>query len=470
MTCAGCVSAVERTLGELPSVEASVNLATERAHVRFDPDRLEVDDLVRAVESAGYDASPAGTVAADRPDRTGMRLALAAALTTPAALLAMVSPLQFEGWEWVALALSTPVVLFAGLPFHRAAIRNLRHGAATMDTLVSLGTLAAWIWSTVVVLGSLSAHTYFEVAAVITTLVLLGRWLERRGRRRSGYAIRSLLELGAKEARVLRDGAEVAVPADALAVGDRFVVRPGERIATDGVVEEGRAAVDRSVLTGESEPEDVGPGDEVAGATIAHDGRLVVRATRVGAETALAQIARLVDEAQSGKAPVQRLADRVAGVFVPVVVAIAAATFVGWLASGADASDAFTATVAVLVIACPCALGLATPTALMVGTGRGAQLGILVRGPEVLEATRRVDTVVLDKTGTVTEGRMAVVGTAPAAGVQPEELLGYAAAVEHASEHPIARAVVAAGPGQPRPVTGFQALAGLGAQGTVDGH
>ena len=467
MSCAGCVAAVERRLAELPGVDASVNLAQERAHVLFDPERASVDDLVRAVESAGYGASPAGTVAADHPDRTGTRLAVAAVLTIPVALLAMVPALQFEGWEWVALALTTPVVLGTGLPFHRAAARNLRHGAATMDTLVSLGTLAAWTWSTVVVLGSLSAHTYFEVAAVITTLILFGRWLERRARRRSGDAIRSLLELGAKEARVLRDGDEVAVPAEALAVGDRFVVRPGERIATDGVVEEGRASVDRSVLTGESEPEDVGPGDEVAGATIALDGRLVVRATRVGAETALAQIARLVDEAQSGKAPVQRLADRVAGVFVPVVIAIAAATFVGWLGSGADASDAFTAAVAVLVIACPCALGLATPTALMVGTGRGAQLGILVRDPEVLEATRRIDTVVLDKTGTVTEGRLRLVNGLP------DEVLRLAGAAESASEHPVGRAVADAALarfGSLPDVTEFRAEPGCGVVGVVEGR
>ncbi|HEX7145131.1 MAG TPA: copper-translocating P-type ATPase, partial [Gaiellaceae bacterium] len=400
-------------------------------------------------------------------------LLVSAALGTALILLAMVPPLQFRGWEWVAFALATPIVLWAGLPFHRAAVRNARHLTATMDTLVSLGTLAAWTWSVVVLVAGLNADVYFEVAGVITTLILLGRFLEARARRRSGAAIRALLELGAKEARLLRDGVEVLVPVDQLQVGDTFVVRPGEKVATDGVVVEGDSAVDQSMLTGESMPVEVDPGAKLAGATINTYGRLVVRVTKVGAETALAQIARLVAEAQSGKAPIQRLVDRISGVFVPVVLVIALGTLAGWLAVGGNAGDAFTAAVAVLIIACPCALGLATPTALLVGTGRGAQLGILIKGPEVLEQTRRVGTVVLDKTGTVTAGEMVLVDVAPLNGATRKDALRFAGAVEAASEHPIARAIVAAAReevGSLPPVTGFRNVPGVGVHGVVEGH
>ncbi len=385
----------------------------------------------------------------------------------------MVPPLQFDGWEWVALALATPVVLWAGWPFHRAAALNARHAAVTMDTLISIGTLAAWGWSTVVLLAGIEADTYFEVGAVITTLILVGRYLEERAKSRAGAALRALLELGAKEARVLRDGEEVLVPIGELQVGDVFVVRPGEKIATDGVVEDGESAVDQSMLTGESVPVDVGPGAEVAGATINTYGRLIVRATKVGAETALAQIARLVTEAQSGKAPIQRLADRVSAVFVPAVIGIALATLAGWLAVTGDAGDAFSAAVAVLIIACPCALGLATPTALMVGTGRGAQLGILIKGPEVLEETRKIGTIVLDKTGTVTEGRMELVDVRPLNGASRADVLRLAGAVEDASEHPIAQAVAKAARaevGALPPVEAFANRPGIGVVGRVEGH
>jgi Cu+-exporting ATPase len=419
------------------------------------------------VRAAGYDARPVehGDHRHDEalPALT-RRLAAAIAFGVPVALLAMVPPLRFGGSEWLSLALATPVGFWSGWQFHRAALLGARHGAATMDTLVSLGTLAAWTWSTVVVAGGLDAHEYYEVAGVITALILLGRHLEARAKRRSGAAIRALLELGAKEARVLRDGVEVLVPVDSLRRDDVFVVRPGDKIATDGVVVDGASAIDQSMLTGEPVPVEVGPGAEVAGATINTSGRLVVRATRVGAETALAQIARLVEQAQAGKASVQRLADRVSSVFVPVVLAISLATLAGWLLSGAPASDAFTAAVAVLIIACPCAMGLATPTALMVGTGRGAQLGILIKGPEVLEQTRRVTTIVLDKTGTVTVGRPDLVSTPPA------EVLRLAAAVEAASEHPIARAVVRAAPTPLPPVSEFRSVAGVGVRGVVEGH
>ena len=398
---------------------------------------------------------------------------VAAVLTVPVALIAMVPPFGFDGWEWVALALTTPIWAWAGWPFHRAALANARHGAASMDTLISLGTTAAYVWSVVALLALEDAEVYFEVASVITTLILLGRWLETRARRRSGAALRALLELGAKEARVLRDGVEVAVPIEELAVGDLFVVRPGEKIATDGVVVEGASAVDQSMLTGEPVPVDVGPGAEVAGATVNAHGRLVVRATRVGAETALAQIARLVAEAQAGKAPIQRLVDRVSGVFVPIVIGLSLVTLAGWLVFDGDVADAFTASVAVLIIACPCALGLATPTALMVGTGRGAQLGILIKGPEVLEQTKRVTTIVLDKTGTVTEGRMQLVDVIPANGAARADVLRLAGALEDASEHPIARAVAAAARSELGSLPTAQDFAnrpGLGVTGRVDGH
>ena len=398
---------------------------------------------------------------------------VAVALTVPLTLIAMVPPLQFEGWEWAALALATPVVLWAGWPFHRAAFRNARHRAVTMDTLISIGTLAAWAWSTVVLVGGIDAEMYFEVGAVIVTLILVGRYLEERAKSRAGAAVRALLELGAKEARVLRNGEEVLVPIAELEVGDRFVVRPGEKIATDGIVEEGESAIDQSMLTGESVPIEVGSGAEIAGGTINTYGRLVVRATRVGEETALAQIARLVAEAQAGKAPVQRLADRVSAVFVPVVIGIALATLAGWLVFTGDAGEAFTAAVAVLIIACPCALGLATPTALMVGTGRAAQLGILIKGPEVLEETRRISTIVLDKTGTVTEGRIELVDVRLMNGAGRTDVLRLAGALEDASEHPIAQAVAAAAKaelGALPPVEAFANRPGIGVVGRVEGH
>ncbi len=482
MTCASCAARVERKLNQLPGVEASVNYATERASVHCPPD-VGVDQLVGAVEATGYHAAvhgaPGGAAGHHHHDEPVVllrrRLEIAVLLTVPLALVAMVPPLQFSGWEWLALALSTPVVFYCGIGFHRATLTNARHGAAAMDTLISLGTLAAWAWawSTVVLVADLSADTYFEVAAVITTLILLGRYLEAHARRRSGEAIRKLLELGAKEARLLRDGGEVLVPVDQLAVDDRFVVRPGEKIATDGVVEDGASAIDQSMLTGESVPVEVVPGVDVAGATINTYGRLIVRVTEVGADTALAQIAYLVDRAQTGKAPVQRLADRVSAVFVPVVMAISLATLGGWLAFGASASSAFTAAVAVLIIACPCALGLATPTALMVGTGRGAQLGILIKGPEILEQTRRVGTIVLDKTGTITEGRMQLAGIDPVNGATPAEIMRLAGAVEAASEHPIAQAVATAARaelGDLPPVSDFRNLPGIGVRGLVEGH
>jgi P-type Cu+ transporter len=475
MSCASCAARVEKQLNKLEGVSASVNYATELASVAYDPGLVRTPDLVRTVEEAGYTAVlPSDADAKADPVRPlRVRLVVSIALTVPLLLLAMVPPLQFRGWEWLAFALATPIVLWAGLPFHRAAVLNARHVTATMDTLVSLGTLAAWSWSVVVLVAGLNADVYFEVAGVITTLILLGRFLEARARRRSGAAIRALLELGAKEARLLRDGLEVLVPVDRLRVGDAFVVWPGEKIATDGVVVEGDSAVDQSMITGESMPVEVEPGAELVGATINTYGRLVVRATKVGAETALAQIARLVAEAQAGKAPIQRLVDRISGVFVPVVLVISLGTLGGWLALAGNVSDAFTAAVAVLIIACPCALGLATPTALLVGTGRGAQLGILLRGPEVLEQTRRVGTIILDKTGTVTAGKMVLVDVAPLNGAARSDVLRLAGAVEAASEHPIARAIVSAARkelGSLPPVTGFRNVPGVGVHGVVEGH
>ena len=468
MTCAACAARIERRLNRLDGVEAAVNFATESARVAYDPARTGAEDLFAAVEAAGYRAVPAGTrTSEDKPDVVLPRLAVAVALGVPLVLIAMLPPLHFAGWRWVELVLATPAVWWAGWDFHRAAVLNARHGAATMDTLVSVGTLAAWTWS-VAALALGRDDTYFEVAAVIVALILLGRALESRARRRSGAALRALAERGAKEARVLRDGREVVVPAGELQTGEQFVVRPGEKLAADGIVEDGAAALDVSLLTGEPVPVEVGPGSEVAGGTVNTNGRLVVRATRVGAETAIAQIARLVAEAQSGKAPVQRLADRVSGVFVPVVIAIALATLFGRLLAGGSAGAAFTAAVAVLIIACPCALGLATPTALLVGSGRGAQLGLLIRGPEILERTRRITTVVLDKTGTVTEGRMQYVDDG-----LPPEALRLAGAVEAASEHPIARAVAEAARERcgPLPQVGeFRNLAGVGVAGVVEGR
>ena len=472
MTCASCAARIERKLNKLEGVHASVNFATERAAVAFDPDRVDVEALIAAVEQTGYGAHPAGTDRSEREDDLAVRLLVSLGLMVPVALLAMVAALQFGGWKWLALVLATPVVFWGGWQFHRAALANARHLAATMDTLISLGTVAAWGWSTVVLFGGLQADVYFEVAAVITVLVLLGRYLEQRARRRSGDAIRALLELGAKEARVFRGGDEVLVPADELQIGDRYVVRPGEKLPADGVVVEGASALDQSLLTGESVPVEVEPGDEVVGATVNTYGRLVVRATRVGADTALAQIARLVEEAQTGKAPVQRLADRVAAVFVPVVIVLAVATLGGWLLAGGSASRAFTAAVAVLIIACPCALGLATPTALLVGTGRGAQLGVLIKGPEILEQTRRITTVVLDKTGTVTEGALELADVVPLNGASRAEVLRLAGAVESASEHPVAHAVAPAARaelGTLPQVAAFGNEPGVGVEGRVDG-
>jgi P-type Cu+ transporter len=489
MTCASCAARIERKLNKLEGVEGSVNFATERATVRCGED-VPVPRLIAAVESAGYGAHVAppaheGHASHGGHDMGGhhhqdeplgvltRRLLVAIALTIPVALLAMVPPLQFSGWDWVAFALSTPVVFYSGLGFHRAALKSARHLEATMDTLISLGTLAAWTWSTVVLLGSINEDTYFEVAAVITTLIVLGRYLEARAKGRSSEAIRKLLQLGAKEARVVRNGVETLVPIGELKVGDIFVVRPGEKVATDGLVVEGESAIDQSMLTGESVPVEAAGGSKVAGATLNTYGRLVVRATKVGADTALAQIARLVEAAQSGKAPVQRLADRVSAIFVPVVIVIALATLAGWLLTSHSAAAAFTAAVAVLIIACPCALGLATPTALMVGTGRGAQLGILIKGPEILEQTRRVDTIVLDKTGTITEGKMELAEVARLNGATRVEVLRLAGAVEAASEHPIAQAIASAARaevGGLPPVSGFRNRAGIGVVGRVEGH
>ena len=476
MTCASCATRIEKRLNKLDGVTATVNFASEQAAVSFDPGIISLDDLMGAVEGIGYGAAvpeeaPPGEDPA-KPYRA--RLVLAAAASLPVALWAWVAAARFGGWEWASLALATPVVAYAGWPFHRAAAMNARHGVATMDTLISLGTLAAWTWSVVVLAAGMGQVIYFDTATLITALILLGRYFEARAKRRSGAAVRALLERGAKEAHVLRDGEEVLVPIEALRVGELFVVRPGGKVATDGVVTEGTSALDQSMLTGEPVPVEVGPGSEVAGGTVNASGRLVVRATRVGGETALAQVARLVAQAQAGKAQVQRLADRVSGIFVPVVISVSLLTLAGWLVfSGSGTAASFTAAVAVVVIACPCALGLATPTALMVGTGRGAQLGIVIKGPEVLEQTRKVTTVVLDKTGTLTEGKMRVTALVPASGVGEEELLRLAAAVEDASEHPIARAVAEEGRsrlGGLPPAENFNNRAGLGVEAVVEGH
>ena len=475
MTCASCAARIERKLNKLDGVEASVNYATEAAAVVYDPARLTVADLIKTVEDTGYTAAlPRAGARDDDPTRPlRQRLAVAIALSVPLVVVAMIPPARFAGWEWFAFALSAPVVFWSGFAFHRAALKNARHAVATMDTLISLGTVAAFVWSAVVLIGGLAADTYFEVGAVITALILLGRYFEARARRRSGAAVRALLELGAKSARVLRNGEEVEIAVGELAVGDLFVVRPGEKIATDGVVEDGGSAVDQSMLTGESMPVEVAAGVKVAGATLNTYGRLVVRATGVGADTALAQIARMVEEAQTGKAQIQRLADRVSGVFVPIVIGISLATLVGWLLVTGDAGAAFTAAVAVLIIACPCALGLATPTALMVGTGRGAQLGILIKGPEVLESTRRVTTIVLDKTGTITEGKMTLTGVETLNGATRADVLRFAGAVEAASEHPVAQAIAAAARselGSLATVSDFRNEAGVGVTGVVDGR
>ena len=502
MTCASCANRIERGLNELDGVTATVNYATEQASVDFDGAAVAPDALIEAVEAAGYQAElPSSdgpgerTDAGDRdptaPLRT--RLIVSTVLSVPVLLMSMVPAFQFDNWQWLALNLATPVVLWGGWPFHRAAWANLKHGTATMDTLVSVGVLAAWLWSVYALFigdagmpdmrmsfdlvpeaGSGADEIYLETASVVTTFILAGRYFEARAKRRAGAALKALLELGAKDVSVLdADGDERRVPIDQLQVGDRFVVRPGEKVATDGIVDEGASAVDLSMLTGESMPIEVRTGSEVVGAAVNAGGRLIVRATKVGADTALAQIARLVTDAQTGKAPVQRLADRVSGVFVPVIIAVAVATLGFWLGTGESATFAFTAAVAVLIIACPCALGLATPTALMVGTGRGAQLGLLIKGPEVLESTRKVDTVVLDKTGTVTTGRMALVEVAVADGIDRAEALRLVGALENASEHPIAQAIARAAraEGVPLPsVDAFGNREGLGVEGVVDGR
>jgi Cu+-exporting ATPase len=483
MTCGACAARIERGLSRIDGVaSASVNLAAERATVVYDPAVTGPPAFEDKVTALGYAVGPAPD-ADDADGGPGTRLLAAAALTAPVLALAMFPALQYPGWAWLAAVLATPVVLWAGSGFHRAALAGLRHRTATMDTLVSLGTLAAWGWSVAALLATGpgepapgepgGAHVYFEVAAIIVVLILFGRWLEHRARRRSGQALRRLLELGSGTAMVLRDGAEVPVPVEQVAVGDRFVVRPGQKLATDGVVEDGRSSVDRSLLTGESVPVEAGPGDEVTGATVNLEGRLVVRATRVGADTALAQIVRLVEAAQGSKAPVQRLADRVAGVFVPVVLGVAALTFAGWLVTGHPAAEAVSAAVAVLLVACPCSLGLATPTAVMVGTGRGAQLGILIRGAEVLEQAGRATTALLDKTGTLTTGRMALVEVAADEDVDPDELLALVAGVEDASEHPVARALAAGARDRGlalAPVEAFTSLPGQGVAGRAGGR
>ena len=452
MTCASCATRVERKLNRLDGVTATVNFATEAARVSF-PETLTVDDLIAAVERTGYTAAPPAPpdsaqdadAAASSRRELRLRMLVSVALAAPVVLLAMVPALQFPDWRWVSLAAATPVATWGAWPFHRAALISARHGSATMDTLVSLGVSAAYLWSlyALFLAGGGTHATYLEVASGVTALILLGRYLEARAKRSAGAALRALLDLGAKQATVLRDGREASVPADQLRVGDEFVVRPGLKISADGTVIGGSSAVDTSMLTGEPIPAEVGPGDTVTGGCVNVGGRLVVRATRVGADTELAHLARLVTQAQAGKAPVQRLADRVSAIFVPAVLVIAAVTLAGWLASGASPAAAFTAAVAVLIIACPCAMGLATPTAILVGTGRGAQLGILIKGPEILESTRRVDTVVLDKTGTITAGRMTLTDVVAAPGVLETELLRVAAVVESASEHPIAAAITA---------------------------
>jgi P-type Cu+ transporter len=512
MTCASCANRIERRLNKLEGVTATVNYATEKAQVDFDPATVAPEQLVEAVEAVGYQAvlpaaepaAGAGVAPAEEDETAPLRrrLVIAALLSVPALLMAMIPALQFDNFQWLSLNLVTPVVLWAAWPFHKAAWANLKHGAATMDTLISVGTLAAWLWSLYALFigdagmndmrmafdvipnrGEGADQIYLETAGIVTTFLLAGRYFEAKAKRRAGAALTALLELGAREVAVLdAGGTERRIPVEQLAVGDRFVVRPGEKVATDGIVEQGSSAVDMSMLTGEPVPVEVQPGAEVAGATINAGGRLVVRATRVGADTALAQIARLVEDAQTGKAPVQRLADRISGIFVPVVIALSIATLGFWLGTGESATFAFTAAVAVLIIACPCALGLATPTALMVGTGRGAQLGLLIKGPEVLESTRRVDTIVLDKTGTITTGRMSLVEVTVADGVDRDEALRLVGALEDASEHPIARAIAAAataaaaaaaagGGGGPLPaVDAFANREGLGVEGVVDGH
>lgn len=487
MTCASCANRIERKLNKLDGVSATVNYATEKARVTSDG--VATEELIAAVEAAGYTASLPAAEPADEPptDPLKQRLIVSAVLSVPVIAMAMIPALQFTNWQWLSLTLAAPVVVWGAWPFHRAAWTNLRHGTSTMDTLVSMGTLAALGWSLYALFFGTAgtpgmthpfeftiartdgaSNIYLEAAAGVTTFILAGRWFESRSKRQAGAALRALMDLGAKTVAVLKDGKEQQIPVEQLAVGDLFVVRPGEKIATDGTVENGSSAVDRSMLTGESVPEEVGVGDAVVGATVNVGGRITVRASRVGADTQLAQMAKAVEDAQTGKAQAQRLADRISGIFVPIVIAISVATLGFWLGAGNSAAGAFTAAVAVLIIACPCALGLATPTALMVGTGRAAQLGILIKGPEILESTRRVDTVVLDKTGTVTTGEMTLQSVHVAHGEDEDVVRAVAAALEAGSEHPIARAIASATPSVT--VEEFTSLEGLGVQGVVDGR
>ncbi|WP_175467321.1 MULTISPECIES: cation-translocating P-type ATPase [unclassified Streptomyces] len=511
MTCASCAARIEKKLNRMDGVEATVNYATEKAKVTYAGADVSVEDLIATVEATGYTARPPAPPAADTaapPPGSGdteqgaaeddglttlrQRLITAVLLAVPVIAMAMIPALQFDYWQWLSLTLAAPVVTYAAWPFHRAAWTNAKHGAATMDTLISVGTSAAFLWSvwalffgTAGMVGMThpfeftiarsdgAGNIYLEAAAGVTAFILAGRYFEARSKRKAGAALKALMELGAKEVTVLRDGVETTIPTSALQVGDRFLVRPGEKIATDGTVVEGSSAVDASMLTGESVPVEVTVGDTVTGATLNAGGRLVVEATRVGADTQLARMAKLVEDAQNGKASAQRLADRISAVFVPIVIALALGTLGYWLGNGAGLTAAFTAAVAVLIIACPCALGLATPTALMVGTGRGAQLGILIKGPEVLETTRRVDTIVLDKTGTVTTGRMTLQTTHTADGTDEAEVLRLAGALENASEHPIAQAVASAATDATGPLPtpeDFANVPGLGVQGIVEGH
>ena len=494
MTCTSCAMSIEKKLNKLPGVIATVNYATEKAHVVL-PEGVSIDRAIETVAETGYTASlPVDNVAGAAADEDSelrslrQRLIICTILTIPVVLMAMVPALQFDYWQWISLVLATPVVTWGAWPFHRATWANLRHGAVTMDTLISLGVIAAYVWSLYALFfggagmvgmtmefawlpsESGNVEIYFEVASAVTVFILLGRYLEVRAKARSGAALKALLTLGAKDVAVLRNGTETRILVTELAVGDSFIVRPGEKIATDGVVVEGESAVDNSLLTGEPVPIDVGPGDLVIGATINAGGRLIVRATEVGAQTQLARIARMVELAQTGKAPVQRLADRVATIFVPIVIGLSLLTLAGWLLTGHSATAAFTAAVAVLIIACPCALGLATPTALLVGTGRAAQLGIVIKGPQILESTRRIDTFVLDKTGTITTGRMALIDVIPLGMHAPDEVLRLAGALEAASEHPVGRAIaMGAGESLP-PVEGFASVRSLGVSGVVEGH
>lgn len=507
MTCASCAARIEKKLNRMEGVEATVNYATEKAKVSYAHGELSVRDLIATVEATGYTAAepppprPAGGEVTSRSAEEEaddelrplrQRLITAVVLSVPVIAMAMIPALQIEYWQWLSLTLAAPVVTYAAWPFHRAAWTNAKHGAATMDTLISVGTSAAFLWSLwalffgtagtpgmthpfelTIARSDGAGNIYLEAAAGVTAFILAGRYFEARSKRKAGAALRALMELGAKEVTVLRDGAEVTVPTGELAAGDRFVVRPGEKIATDGTVTEGTSAVDASMLTGESVPVEVAPGDTVTGATLNAGGRLVVEATRVGSDTQLARMARMVEDAQNGKAAAQRLADKISAVFVPVVIALALGTLGFWLGNGAGLTAAFTAAVAVLIIACPCALGLATPTALMVGTGRGAQLGILIKGPEVLESTRKVDTIVLDKTGTVTTGKMTLLDVHTAPDTTNTELLRLAGALEHASEHPIARAIATGATDRTGPLPtpeDFANIAGLGVQGIVEGH